>query len=163
MNLTMRHIKNILILPFNVVITVPIIILTLTKGFILGSIYLAIIGFIVMAIGGFLFVWTIRLFSLVGQGTLAPWDPTQHLVVQGPYQYVRNPMISGVLFVLLGEAMLFSSGWIFGFFILFMTLNTVYFKISEEPGLIKRFGHEYEEYCKQVPMWIPRLSPWEKE
>ena len=31
--------------------------------------------------------------------------------------------------------------------------------IVEEPGLRKRFGREYEEYCKTVPRWVPRLSP----
>ena len=45
----------------------------------------------------------IRLFVTVGKGTLAPWEPTQKLVVQRVYSHVRNPMISGVLFSLLGE------------------------------------------------------------
>ena len=29
---------------------------------------------------------------------------------------------------------------------------------AEEPGLRKRFGQEYEDYCKSVPRWIPRFS-----
>lgn len=34
------------------------------------------------------------------------------------------------------------------------------FPLSEEPGLRKRFGKEYEEYCKTVPRYIPRLTTW---
>ena len=56
-----------------------------------------------------LWVWTVRLFARIGRGTLAPWDPTERLVVEGPYAHVRNPMITGVLAVLLGEALIFGS------------------------------------------------------
>src|SRR5216683_2563310 len=27
----------------------------------------------------------------------------------------------------------------------------------EEPALKQKFGAEYEEYCRQVPRWIPRV------
>jgi protein-S-isoprenylcysteine O-methyltransferase Ste14 len=46
------------------------------------------------------------LFAKVGQGTLAPWDPTRNLVAVGPYRFVRNPMISGVALMLMGQALL---------------------------------------------------------
>ena len=52
---------------------------------------------------------TISLFSRVGEGTLAPWDPTRKLVVQGPYRRVRNPMITGVFTVLSGETLILGS------------------------------------------------------
>jgi protein-S-isoprenylcysteine O-methyltransferase Ste14 len=29
---------------------------------------------------------------------------------------------------------------------------------AEEPGLRKRFGPQYEDYCRAVPRWIPRLT-----
>lgn len=35
---------------------------------------------------------------------LTPWDPTPRLVIVGLYRYVRNPMIGGVILVLLGVA-----------------------------------------------------------
>jgi protein-S-isoprenylcysteine O-methyltransferase Ste14 len=56
-----------------------------------------------------LFAWCVILLARVGQGTLAPWDPTRRLVAAGPYRHVRNPMISSVLMMLSGEAMLFRS------------------------------------------------------
>jgi protein-S-isoprenylcysteine O-methyltransferase Ste14 len=36
----------------------------------------------------------------------------------------------------------------------------IYMPMVEEPGLVKRFGKEYEEYRRHVPRWLPRLEPW---
>jgi protein-S-isoprenylcysteine O-methyltransferase Ste14 len=121
---------------------------------------LPLLGLLLIGLGHVLMVATIRLFMTVGQGTLAPWNPTQRLVVQGVYRHVRNPMISGVFFVLLGEAILGASLPLLGWFILFVIANVIYIPLAEEPGLVKRFGAEYEEYRRNVPRWIPRLMPW---
>jgi protein-S-isoprenylcysteine O-methyltransferase Ste14 len=106
---------------------------------------------------------TIRLFVTVGRGTLAPWDPPQHLVVRGAYRHVRNPMISGVLFVLLGESLLTASLPLFAWFLAFLVVNSVYIPLSEEPGLVRRFGDDYLAYKRNVPRWVPRLKPWQFE
>jgi protein-S-isoprenylcysteine O-methyltransferase Ste14 len=105
--------------------------------------------------------WTVSLFARIGKGTLAPWDPTSRLVVVGPYRHVRNPMISGVLTVLLGEAALFGSLPLLVWFGAAFAVNAVYFPLVEEPGLRERFGGDYEAYCAKVPRWLPRLRPWE--
>jgi protein-S-isoprenylcysteine O-methyltransferase Ste14 len=73
-------------------------------------------------------------FSVEGEGTLAPWDPPRKLVVRGTYRYVRNPMISGVLGILLGEAIFFGSMPIFKWFVFFAVLSAIYMPLSEEPG-----------------------------
>ena len=110
--------------------------------------------------GGVLVVWTIALFARVGRGTLAPWDPTSTLVVEGPYRHMRNPMISGVLFLLLGEAALLGSWPLLGWFAAVAAVNAVYLPLVEEPGLVRRHGTEYERYREHVPRWLPRLRPW---
>ena len=62
---------------------------------------------IAASVAGFcLFAWCVALFSRVGRGTLAPWDPTQRLVAVGPYRYMRNPMITGVLAMMLSLLLL---------------------------------------------------------
>ena len=66
-------------------------------------------GVVMFAAGLALLSWCVRLFAQVGQGTLAPWDPTRNLVASGPYQYVRNPMISSVALMLAGEALFWGS------------------------------------------------------
>lgn len=108
----------------------------------------------------FLFSSSLRGFAAEGRGTLAPWDPPRHLVVHGPYRFVRNPMISGVLFVLAGEAMLLRSGPHAVWALVFLGINLVYIPLVEEPSLRLRFGEPYREYCEQVPRIFPRLRPW---
>jgi protein-S-isoprenylcysteine O-methyltransferase Ste14 len=113
------------------------------------------------AVGCILMIWTMRLFTLKGGGgTPAPWQPISNFIVLGPYRHVRNPMLTGVILFLIAEAILFRSVPIFLWALFFFVLNTVYFALSEEPQLEKRFGRAYTEYKREVPRWIPRLTPY---
>jgi protein-S-isoprenylcysteine O-methyltransferase Ste14 len=152
-----RHLAAILLLPGIVTVGVPALIVWQT-GADVGP--LAVIGIPLVAIGLVLLASTIKLFASVGRGTLAPWDPTTSLVVRGPYRYVRNPMISGVLFVLLGEAALAGSLPLLLWFGLVFAINAVYLPLVEEPGLSRRFGDDYATYKANVPRWVPRIRPW---
>jgi protein-S-isoprenylcysteine O-methyltransferase Ste14 len=119
-----------------------------------------LLGVILIVTGLTVMVLTISSFIRIGKGTLAPWSPTQKLVITGLYRYVRNPMILGVLTVLLGEALsLWSKNiliWAGAFFI----INTIYFMIYEEPDLEHKFGEGYRQYKKHVCRWLPRLTPF---
>lgn len=170
----MRHLKTILILPTTATVIIPATILWFTGGPDFGwplgwstafpvSLALLLAGCALICAGLTLLGKTIHLFATIGKGTLAPWDPTRKLVVQGPCRHVRNPMISGVWCILLGESVLLGSVPVFVFALLFVTINHVYFITSEEPGLMRRFGEEYLLYRNAVPRWVPRLTPWEKE
>jgi protein-S-isoprenylcysteine O-methyltransferase Ste14 len=103
---------------------------------------------------------TISLFASFGEGTLAPWDPPRRLVVRGVYRRVRNPMISGVFSVLLGEAALLGSPPVLLWFLIVFAVNAVYIPLIEERGLSERFGEEYLDYRRNVPRWLPRPRPW---
>ena len=155
-----RHAAAVLLLPVVVTLAVPALIVWRTDASI-G--WRGLIGLPLIAVGLLLIVRTISLFVSVGRGTIAPWDATTRLVVRGPYRYVRNPMISGVLFVLLGEAALFGSVALLLWFGLVVAVNAVYMPLVEEPGLQRRFGEEYERYRDRVPRWIPRLRPWDSQ
>jgi len=154
----LRQARAIVLLPFVVTIVVPALIVSWTGDVRLwwGSAF----GLALLAVGLVLVVWTIRLFSTVGDGTLAPWDPTTKLVLRGPYRHVRNPMISGVAFVLAGEAVLLGSPPLALWFAAVVVVNAVYLPLVEEPGLRRRFGEDYELYAANVPRWLPRLRPW---
>lgn len=125
------------------------------------------VGLIVQAIGVaiglaglVLFAASLRRFVVNGRGTLAPWDPPKHLVVQGPYRYVRNPMISGVILVLVGEALILRSGSHGWWAATFFGVNSIYIPLLEEPLLRARFGRAYTQYARHVPRLIPRVRPW---
>ena len=154
----MRHVGAIVLLPGTVTGVVPGV-LAWTYGVNLG--WWSAIGVLVLAGGLAFFAWTLTVFVTIGRGTLAPWDPTQRLVVRGPYRYVRNPMITAVLTILAGEALLLGSAAIAIWAATFFSINAIYFPLAEEPGLRRRFGPEYDEYRKNVPRWIPRLRPWD--
>jgi protein-S-isoprenylcysteine O-methyltransferase Ste14 len=165
----LRHVRAIALLPFMAAVVVPGLLLSFTETHIGWELPAALwalpllIAALLIAGGLALFGWTVRLFASVGQGTLAPWDPTQRLVVAGPYRHVRNPMISGVLSILLGEAALFGSWPVAVWCGVFLALNQVYIPLSEERGLERRFGEAYRRYARNVPRWLPRLRAWEEE
>jgi protein-S-isoprenylcysteine O-methyltransferase Ste14 len=101
-------------------------------------------------------------FGWTGRGTPAPMAPPRRLVVVGFYRYVRNPMYVG-----------FAVGWI-GLWVVFGHANPVaiaavagtalavhlFVVFYEEPTLRAKFGQEYEEYCRNVHRWWPRLQGW---
>jgi protein-S-isoprenylcysteine O-methyltransferase Ste14 len=75
----------------------------------LGSTALQARGLVLLIVGIGLFSACLYYFWSRGRGTLAPWDPPRRLVIDGPYRFVRNPMISGVMFILFGEALVLRS------------------------------------------------------
>jgi protein-S-isoprenylcysteine O-methyltransferase Ste14 len=159
----LRHLFAILVLPVVMAGVVPRWLLTMyaqvdsrwSTGSLLAWVMRGL-GAILLLAGLALFCWCVALFARVGQGTLAPWDPTQRLVAVGPYRYVRNPMITGVATVLGGLA-LFMGSWVLAvWFAVFVAFNFAYFVLVEEPGLEHRFGEPYREYKARVPRWIPR-------
>src|SRR4051794_21323510 len=93
-------------------------------------------------------------------GTPAPPLPTAHLVVVGPYRYVRNPMYLAVLSIILGQAVLFGSvaAVIYAGIVLVAVASFV--RGYEEPTLELEYGEEYRAFRRNVRGWIPRLRPW---
>ncbi|GHT91023.1 RemK protein [Betaproteobacteria bacterium] len=157
-------VRTVIILPMNVLVMIPALLLYCTGYHWIQNHPLWLgIGGVLFVFGLFLAGWTMRLFATKGQGTAAPWNPPKKLVVSGAYCYMRNPMISSVLTILIAETLLLNSGWIFVWFVLFFIINTIYFPLFEEKELEKRFGESYLEYKRNVPRWIPRLSAWRNE
>lgn len=103
-------------------------------------------------------------FGWTGRGTPAPIVPPRNLVVVGFYRYVRNPMYLGFfvgwagLWVVFGQpnwALIAAAAAVVASVALFV-------RLYEEPTLRRMFGAEYEEYCRNVHAWVPRIRPWSK-
>lgn len=165
----LRHLLSVLLLPFMAAVVIPGLLVIewgVAPGFGLpqpAALLVTGAGILLVIAGLTLMVKTIGLFYRVGQGTLSPWDPTRKLVAQGIYRHVRNPMISGVMALLLGEALASGAPAVMGWWAVFVAVNAIYIPAVEETGLERRFGQEYREYKDNVPRWMPRLRPWEKK
>jgi protein-S-isoprenylcysteine O-methyltransferase Ste14 len=160
-----RHIIPVLLLPGTVTCVVPYLILSIQPAW--SALCAAwdplcitrvLAGVASFGAGLLLMFLTVRQFATRGRGTLAPWDPPRHLVTTGAYGYTRNPMISGVLLVLLGETLVFRSVGLLVWLIVFIAVNAIYIPLVEEPSLERRFGREYLRYRGRVRRWFPRLT-----
>jgi protein-S-isoprenylcysteine O-methyltransferase Ste14 len=147
------------ILPVTVTGVVPVGLVFATRAWERVEWPFAVGGALLYLAGLTMLVLTTRLFD-AHHGSLAPWNPPTELVVMGPYRHSRNPMISGVYAMLLGESLAFFSPWIGGWSLLFIVGMSSHIFFQEEPALRQRFGESYARYCKAVPRWLPRLTPY---
>ena len=164
-----RMLRAIVLLPGAMTVLLPAVLIYAQGGPVIGfglaaplAALVVLAGAALVTVGLGLIHRTVSLFAAVGRGTLAPWDPTRRLVVRGPYRHVRNPMITGVLSVLLGEGLVLGSVSILVAGAIFFAVNATYIPLVEERGLIERFGDSYLAYKRNVPRWIPRLRPWSR-
>lgn len=103
-------------------------------------------------------------FGRTGHGTPVPIAPPKRLVVVGFYRYVRNPMYVGFLAGWVGLWIVFGRADLAVIAVACMVALGVHLFVMfyEEPHLLKIFGAEYEEYCRNVRRWMPLMKPWEK-
>jgi protein-S-isoprenylcysteine O-methyltransferase Ste14 len=126
----LRHLLAIGLPPFVVTVVVPAYLIRtrsmLNVGRALPSLLCllpTVFGCVLVGLSVLLVYNTVALFATVGESRLAPWDPPRRLVVRGPYRHVRNPMISGVFSILLGEAALLGSVPLLVWFLVCFALN----------------------------------------
>src|SRR5690349_3303092 len=100
-------------------------------------------------------------FGWTGRGTPAPVAPPKRLVVVGFYRYVRNPMYLGFFFGWAGLWVVFGRASLGAILLAIAAVVGVnlFVRFYEEPHLHKVFGAQYEEYCRNVPRWLPLAKP----
>ncbi len=98
----------------------------------------------------------IAVFVRRGRGTPVPLDPPRELVTAGAHRWLRNPMYALYVVVIVAEAAVFASPALLAYAAAFFLLVHAYVVGVEEPGLRRRFGARYADYCAGVPRWIPR-------
>ena len=104
----LRWLLAVLLLPVNFIVITPLLLFEfdssrssdLEKG----------LSLLLCALGLTLSIRAVRLFAKKGRGgTPAPWDPINQLIISGPYRYVKNPMLIGVIILLFSESVFFAS------------------------------------------------------
>jgi protein-S-isoprenylcysteine O-methyltransferase Ste14 len=117
-------------------------------------------GALVVLLGLVLLLWCVRDFYVSGKGTLAPWDPPKKLVVVGLYRYMRNPMYVGVIALVVGWSVLFTSPVLMCYALLLAIVFHIRVLTHEEQWLESQFGSEWRQYRSEVGRWVFRLTPW---
>jgi protein-S-isoprenylcysteine O-methyltransferase Ste14 len=82
------------------------------------------------------------------------------IVSDGPYRFVRHPIYLAGVPLLSGAALLYappSGADLVGAVVVLAVFHWRVIR-AEEPALRRRFGAEYEEYCRRVPRWLPRVG-----
>jgi protein-S-isoprenylcysteine O-methyltransferase Ste14 len=115
--------------------------------------------------GGALLVLTglgIRVWAagFAGRHTRSDNIEGARLATAGPYRHVRNPIYFGS--VLLGFGMVLLIGDRRLLVPCALTFLALYFGLipAEEEFLSAKFPNEYAAYCRNVPRFLPRLTPW---
>lgn len=111
----------------------------------------ALVGF-----GIYLYVWSAARL-LRSQTSAIPGVIPAVLVTDGWYGRTRHPLLLGVVTILLGEAILFSSVAVLGYALAYWLWLTLFIVLKEEPDLREAFGAQFDAYHRDVPRWIPRF------
>jgi protein-S-isoprenylcysteine O-methyltransferase Ste14 len=135
-------------LPFfeNLIFFIPIINLSISIIHIIISIPLIIIG-MWFGIGG------VRETTLKVAETHRP----KKIISTGLYSIIRHPQYFGGVIAHIGITILLSALFSLLTTPIIIALN-ILISWKEERELIKEFGKEYEDYMKEVPMFIPKFK-----
>jgi len=85
----------------------------------------------------------------------------EQLATGGPYAYTRNPLYLGSLILSVGFALAARSWWIVGGIVLLFFVIYLPVIRSEENFLRERFP-QFDEYAREVPSLLPRMSRFGK-
>ncbi len=140
----------LVVIPVTILLLTGIDILDLWQRYLGTRIALPVVDGVLICFGLVLMVATNRLFMTIGNSMLGPWNPPQHLVVQGVYRNVRNPMIAGALLIVLVEVLLAASLPVLVLFVVFLVVNAISIPVVQESELARRFGEDYLAYKHNV-------------
>ena len=117
-----------------------------------------IFGGMMILVGVFFLLWTLKAQKEIGKGTPMPLMATQKLVIQAPYSFTRNPLALGLINFYLGISIALGSISSLIIVLIFSAAILVYIKNIEEKELAQRYGADYVAYKKMTPFLIPRRS-----
>lgn len=147
-----------IIVPGGFCILVPYLILNASPSVLPPApVLLQIFAALIMICGIVMVGWVSVVFVRKGKGTPIPLEPPTQLVIEGLYRYVRNPMYVGAVLILLGEVILFRSGWLLLYAACLWSALHIFLVKIEEPQLIRRYGTNFINYLETIPRWIPKI------
>jgi len=119
-----------------------------------------VIGFAIAFVGEIIRFWGV---SLAGAETRTTGTVGgTHLIMTGPFAYVRNPLYVGnmLLYAGMGVMSMALFPWLLIVALVWFYLQYYLIVTSEEEYLRGRFGDEYATYCRHVHRFLPRLTAY---
>ncbi len=117
----------------------------------------AILGFVVAGLGQVVRAATIG-FKYVIRGGRNRRVYAEDLVTDGLYRHSRNPMYVGNLLILFGVAIASNSWGCVAVAVPLFLFIYVAIVAAEENYLRGKFGRAFDEFCADVPRWLPKLG-----
>lgn len=120
--------------------------------------YLLSVGFILT--GTAIVVYTYGYLYIMGKGSPGShMGYTQRLVTTGIFSLARHPSVVGKLFGVIGLAFFMRSP---SFLVIIIPILFLYsfttMILIQERFCVRNFGEAYTQYCREVPMYVPRLG-----
>lgn len=78
------------------------------------------------------------------------------LVTAGPYAIIRHPMYVGLTFAACGALLIYFT-WTTVYFAIFAPMLALR-AFREEQALSAEFGEQWQDYCRRVPAFTPKLK-----
>ena len=115
------------------------------------------IGLTSLLLGAVLWLWTYEQLTRLGEGSPSPTaGRTTRLARTGIYAHSRNPSLFGKLLGVLSVGFVLNSISFCGILVPVLLAGSLLEKVvRQEPQLVEVFGEEYEQYRKEVPLFIP--------
>jgi len=117
--------------------------------------YSGYLGILLLLLGLFILISAVRLFRK-GKTTVNPLSPEQatKLVTDGIFNYSRNPMYLGMVFVLASIAVFLNPLGGIVFILIFCAYITKFQIIPEERAMRDLFSSDYDKYIKSTRRWL---------
>jgi protein-S-isoprenylcysteine O-methyltransferase Ste14 len=119
---------------------------------------LLVIGAVLFFPGLLLYLWGMQTLGAnfnASSGFGVRLRQNHQLITSGPFAYIRHPMYLSVILACWGGLLMYLTWTMLAFAI--MMLGLVRRAHREEAALQIEFGGAWEDYCRRVPGWIPRL------
>ncbi len=116
-----------------------------------------IVGVFFILLGFGFIIWanfTLLYIGKIGLKNREPFHVPYKLVLEGPYQFTRNPIYLGAILLVIGFAVLIGSLTILISSVLLFLLFHYCFIRWEEKKLEETFGEEYRDYKNRVRRWL---------
>jgi protein-S-isoprenylcysteine O-methyltransferase Ste14 len=116
------------------------------------------VGVAVLVLTSALGISSAVVMSTLGDGTPLPSVMPNHLVVAGPYRWIRNPMAAAGILQGAAVGVILQSWLVVAYAVAGSLVWNYVVRPLEEADLEERFGEEFRQYRDAVRCWVPRVS-----